>query len=202
MLRFYYGTMASGKTATLLMSAYQRRVNRENVLILKPNEKRDKDKVVSRVGLEDSCVVFEPKDNLFDLVLNLVLEKNKNDLYAVRDIYVDESQFLTEKQVFDLYNVARFYEVRVHCFGLLTNFKNQLFEGSNALIRFAKSTQLEPLTTCKYCDEEANTHLLVVDGEIVLDFPEKTEGDVEGDIHFECVCQSCWHQKTRKLRSK
>lgn len=202
MLRFYYGTMASGKTATLLMSAYQRRVNGENVIILKPDENRDKDKVVSRIGLEDSCVVFEPTENLYDLITSIMREQSSNKLYTVKDIYVDESQFLTEQQVKQLYDVTRDYNVRVNCFGLLINFKNQLFEGSNALIRFAKSTQLEPLTTCKYCNEDAITHLLVVDGEVVLDFPEKTEGDVEGDMHFECVCQRCWHRETEKVREK
>lgn len=199
MLRFYYGTMASGKTATLLMSAYQRRINGENVIILKPNENRDKDKVVSRIGLEDSCTVFEPNDNLYDLIINIIEEQRLNKLCLVKDIYVDESQFLTEEQVKQLYDVTRVVNVRVNCFGLLTNFKNQLFEGSNALIRFAKSTQLEPLTTCKYCKEDATTHLLLVGDKVELDFPEKTEGDVEGDIHFECVCQGCWHRKTKGL---
>lgn len=200
MLRFYYGTMASGKTATLLMSAYQRRINGENVIILKPNENRDKDKVVSRVGLEDSCTVFEPNEDLYILIRNIIEEQKSNRLCSVKDIYVDESQFLTEEQVKQLYDATKIFNVRVNCFGLLTNFKNQLFEGSNALIRFAKSTQLEPLTTCKYCDEDATTHLLLVGDKVELDFPEKTEGDVEGDIHFECVCQGCWHRKTKGLR--
>lgn len=191
-LKYYYGTMASGKTATLLMNKHQKELNGTKSIILKPQEGRDGDLVRTRIGLESRCNVFTPAHNLYFLLDKL--SRNNN----VNVFYIDECQFLTPAQVKQLWKASRRFNLTINCFGLKTTFRNELFEGIKSLMVFADQIQeLEPKATCKHCEEDATTHLLIVEDKIVLDFPEKFEGDVEGAIRFECVCQHCWEQYTR-----
>lgn len=194
MLRYYYGVMNSGKSASLLMSAFQKEKDGYNCLILKPYEKRDKNLISSRVGLSRECITFTPEDNLLSLVGNLGWEH-----YPIEYVYVDECQFLTKKQVEELWHLSQIPNVNVMCFGLKTNFKNELFESVETLMVYAdKIKTIQPASGCQRCDGIATTHLLMVEDKGVLDYPTKFEGDVEGDIRFECVCQKCWHKEHDK----
>lgn len=191
MLRYYYGVMNSGKSASLLMSAFQKEKDGYNCLILKPYEKRDKNEVSSRVGLKRECITFTPEDDLLSLVVNLITEHR-----PIEYIYVDECQFLTKRQVKELWHLSQLPNINVMCFGLKTNFKNELFESIETLMVFAdKIKTIQPASGCQRCNGIATTHLLVVEGKGVLDYPTKFEGDVEGDICFKCVCQKCWHEE-------
>lgn len=194
-LKYYYGTMASGKTATLLMNVHQKKINGTKSIILKPSENRDGEIVKSRVGLESECGIFLPTHNLYYLLDKL----SRNSGASV--VYIDECQFLTPAQVKQLWKASRRFNLTINCFGLKTTFKNELFEGIKTLMVYADQIQeLEPKAVCKYCKEDATTHLLIVEDNVVLDFPEKYEGDIEGSIRFECVCQKCWNDNTRHLR--
>lgn len=190
MLKYYYGVMASGKSASLLMSAYQKEKDGHSVLVLKPYDKRDKNFISSRVGLKRECVTFGKNDDLIRLVSDL--------RYSYDYIYIDECQFLTKKQVIQLWRLSKI-GIEILCFGLKTTFKNELFESVKTLMVYAdKIKSIQPPCGCKYCNNVATTHLLIVNNEVVLDYPEQFEGDTEGAIRFECVCQKCWHNKTKK----
>lgn len=192
MFKYYYGVMASGKSASLLMSAYQKEKDGHSVLVLKPYDKRDKNYISSRVGLKRECITFKKNDDLIYLVTNL---KNAYDY-----IYIDECQFLTKEQVIQLWRLSKI-GVEILCFGLKTTFKNELFESVETLMVYAdKIKTIQPSCGCKYCRDVATTHLLIVDDEVKLDLPEQFEGDIEGSTRFECVCQKCWHNKTKDLR--
>ena len=196
MLRYYYGVMNSGKTASLLMSAFQKEKDGYKCLILKPYEKRDKNEVSSRVGLKRECITFSPEDNL----INLIAELDRK-YYPIEYIYVDECQFLTKEQVVQLWKLSQLTNVNVMCFGLKTDFKNRLFESVKTLMVYAdKIKTIQPSSGCQRCNNVATTHLLIVDGRGVLNYPTKFEGDVEGDIRFECVCQKCWHEEHDRQR--
>lgn len=193
MLKYYYGTMASGKSATLLMNAYQKELNGVKTIILKPYEERDKNKIKSRVGLESECITFSPETNLYELVKDLSKTLN------VKHFYIDECQFLQPQQVHQIWECTRKLGIDINCFGLKVTFRNTLFKGIETLMVYADQIQeLEPKAVCKYCGENATTHLLIVNNNPVLDYPEKFEGDTEGQIRFECVCQGCWHNKIKK----
>ena len=197
MLRYYYGVMNSGKSASLLMSVFQKEKDGHNCLILKPYEKRDKNMISSRVGLKRECITFTPEYNLIELIANL-----DEEYYPIEYIYVDECQFLTKEQVVQLWQLSTI-DTNVMCFGLKTDFKNKLFESVETLMVYAdKIKTIQPASGCQRCGGVATTHLLMVHGEGVLDYPTKFEGDVEGDIRFECVCQRCWHKEHGKNKVK
>lgn len=193
MLRYYYGVMNSGKSASLLMSVFQKEKDGHGCIILKPYEERDKNLISSRVGLKRECITFTPEDDLLTLIANLGLEH-----YPIDYIYVDECQFLTKEQVIQLWKISQ-TSINVMCFGLKTNFKNELFESVETLMVYAdKIKTIQPASGCQRCKGIATTHLLMVENKGVLDYPTKFEGDVEGDIRFECVCQKCWHDEHSK----
>lgn len=190
MLRYYYGVMNSGKSASLLMSVFQKEKDGHSCLVLKPYEKRDKNMISSRVGLKRECITFTPEDNLIFLIAGL-----KREHYPIEYIYVDECQFLTKEQVIQLWKLSQ-TDINVMCFGLKTDFKNRLFESVETLMVYAdKIKTIQPASGCQRCGDVATTHLLIVDGKGVLDYPTKFEGDVDGNIRFECVCQKCWHEE-------
>ena len=148
MLKYYYGTMASGKSATLLMNAFQKRTNgskNKEVLILKPYEERDGEKVTSRVGLESECIVIYPEDNVVEIIYQEI-KKKENSL----EIFIDECQFLTKEQIHQLWSISRGMN-NVNCFGLKNTYKNEVFSGVVHLIAYADEIiKLEPTCTCKY----------------------------------------------------
>ena len=150
-LYFRYGTMGSSKTAQALMTKFNYEQKGFKVLLLKPEvDTRDlvggKVVVKSRIGLVSDCVTFSKKDNLIDLI-----EKNREhqDEFVV---IVDECQFCSALQVEQLQVVSRKYQVL--CYGLLTNFKTELFEGSKRLVEIADSLA-EIKSVCR-CGKKAN----------------------------------------------
>lgn len=194
MLKYYYGVMNSGKSASLLMSVFQKEKDGYNCLILKPYEERDKNEVSSRVGLKRECITFTTEDNLIKLIANLNCKH-----YPIEYIFVDECQFLTKDQVKQLWELSQIDGINVMCFGLKTSFKNELFESVETLMVYAdKIKTIQPESGCQKCDGVAITHLLLVNDKAVLDYPTKFEGDVKGDIRFECVCQKCWYKKVKE----
>ena len=113
MLKYYYGTMASGKSATLLMNAYQKELNGVGTIILKPYEERDKNKIKSRVGLESECITFKNDTDLYEII------KGLNTTLNIEHFYIDECQFLTSVQVEQLWKVSRDCKIIINCFGLI-----------------------------------------------------------------------------------
>ena len=174
-LYFKYGTMGSSKTAQALMCRFNYIQKGFSVLLVKPSVDTRSQKVKSRIGLEADCINISNDANLFDLY-----KSNKPDV-----IIVDECQFLTKKQVEELKELTRF--VPVLCYGLLTNFKTELFEGSKRLIELADSIS-EIKSVCK-CGKKATLNARLIDGKIVYDGPEVLIG---ADETYEGRCYWCY----------
>lgn len=190
-LYFRYGTMGSSKTAQALMTKFNYEQKGFKVLLLKPIiDKRDiKDgKVVckSRIGLVSDCVTFSKDDNLIDLI-----EKNRKhqDEFVV---IVDECQFCSTLQIEQLQVVSRKYQVL--CYGLLTNFKTELFEGSKRLVEIADSLA-EIKSVCK-CGKKANVNARFINGKLTLTGDEILIG---GNEYYESLCFSCYEKIKRNL---
>ena len=133
-LFFYYSAMNAGKTTTLLQSAYNYRERGMRTLIVTPKlDKRAGEGVVSsRIGLKSKATVFENSTDLLDLV------KSDIDVHGKLDcVLVDEAQFLSRPQVWQLSDVVDELRIPVLCYGLRTDFRGQAFEGSAELLAIA-----------------------------------------------------------------
>lgn len=144
-LIFHYATMNAGKSAFLLTSANNYQERGMDVLILKPSvDVRDSDhEVVSRIGLRKDANIINPEMNIFEFYK---WAESQKDIHC---IFVDEAQFLTPKQVKQLAKVVDIYGIPVMCYGLRTDFRGELFEGSKTLLSIAdKLVELKGICHC------------------------------------------------------
>lgn len=199
-LRFYYGSMSSGKTLKLLSTAYNLEENNIQIMVLKPSlDTRDGEGIIrSRAGLERKCIMIDRDVNLYKAI-----KAYKNVLDAqfekLRWVIVDEAQFLTKEQVDQLSDVVDFLDVNVMCFGLRTDFQSNLFEGSKRLFEIADDIE-EIKATCS-CGEKKTSINARFDenGDIIT---EGTQVEIGGNDKYKALCRRCWKNKIRdKIKS-
>ena len=134
-LYFYYSAMNAGKTTTLLQSAHNYRERGMRVLVFTPalDDRAGKAGVVaSRIGLRSEGVAFGRTDDLLGRVEADIAAHGKLDC-----VLVDEAQFLSKAQVWQLSEVVDRLRIPVLCYGLRTDFRGELFEGSQYLLAWA-----------------------------------------------------------------
>jgi thymidine kinase len=133
-LYFYYSAMNAGKTTTLLQSAHNYRERGMRVLILTPrlDDRAGSGTVASRIGLKAVGRAFERGDDLDQIIREDVATHGRLDC-----VLVDEAQFLAKAQVWQLSEVVDALRVPVLCYGLRTDFRGELFEGSQYLLAWA-----------------------------------------------------------------
>jgi thymidine kinase len=148
-LYFYYSSMNAGKSTALLQSSYNYRERGMNTVVMAPrvDDRYGVGKVTSRIGLESEAVTFTPDDNLFDLVSDLNSEE------PLHCVLIDEAQFLTKQQVFELGDVTDKLNIPVLAYGLRTDFQGEPFEGSKYLL--AWSDNLKELKAICHCGTKA-----------------------------------------------
>ena len=97
-----------------------------DTLILKPSldDRHNTDVVRSRIGLETNAVSFNACDDLLELT------ETRNQKSTLNCLLLDEAQFLTKSQVFELGEIVDKLKIPVLAYGLRTDFKGELFEGS------------------------------------------------------------------------
>ncbi|QSX74155.1 thymidine kinase [Lysobacter arenosi] len=133
-LYFYYSAMNAGKTTTLLQSAHNYRERGMRVAILTPrlDDRAGSGTVASRIGLRADGIAFERNDDLEAIVRADILAHG-----PLHCVLVDEAQFLNRAQVWQLSEVVDALRIPVLCYGLRTDFRGELFEGSQYLLAWA-----------------------------------------------------------------
>ena len=141
--------MNAGKTTTLVQSAYNYRERGMNTLVLKPeiDERYSSSIVRSRIGLETDAKTISAKDNLF-----LITEETNRE-NRLSCVLLDEAQFLTKSQVFSLGEIVDKLEIPVLAYGLRSDFRGELFEGSLHLLAWAD--ELVEIKTICHCGKKA-----------------------------------------------
>ena len=190
-LYFYYSTMNAGKSTTLLQSSYNYRERDMNTLVYTAaiDDRFGVGKVTSRIGISQDAFLFRSETNLFDEI-DEHLKKQK-----VHCVLVDEAQFLSKQQVYQLSNVVDKLKIPVLCYGLRTDFQAELFEGSKYLLAWAD--QLEELKTICYCGRKANFVLRLNDqGEVIK---EGAQIQIGGNDSYLSVCRLHYKEKCGQL---
>ena len=132
-LYFYYSAMNAGKTTHLLQSSYNYRERGMSTLILSPafDNRYGVGKVASRIGIESPSITFTEKENILNLT-----KKLHNDR-EINCVLVDEAQFLSKDQVYQLTEIVDQLNIPVLAYGLRTDFQGELFTGSQYLLAWA-----------------------------------------------------------------
>lgn len=156
-LYFYYSTMNAGKTTALLQSAHNYRERGMNPVLFTPalDDRHAVGFIKSRIGLESPAIAFTDEDDLFETV------RSRLEVENVHCVLVDESQFLSRDQVFELTEVVDRLGIPTLCFGLRTDFQGELFEGSRHLLAWAD--ELRELKTICHTGRKATMVVRVDD---------------------------------------
>ena len=143
-LYFYYSAMNAGKTTNLLQSAYNYHERGMRTLILTPrlDDRYGAGNVKSRIGLSARACIFQESDDLLAMT-RADLEQHG----ALHCVLVDEAQFLRKPQVWQLTEIVDALHVPVLAYGLRTDFRGELFEGSQYLLAWADNL-VELKTIC------------------------------------------------------
>lgn len=156
-LYFYYSAMNAGKSTSLLQAAYNYQERGMNPLLLTPalDTREGVGVIASRIGLRAEAISFSESDSLLEIV------RHVHEQTSVACVFVDESQFLTRRQVFELSELADVDGIPVLAYGLRTDFQGHLFEGSQHLLAWADV--LSEIKTVCHCGRKA-TMVLRLDG--------------------------------------
>lgn len=186
-LTFRYGAMNCGKTTQLLQVAHNYEEKGLKVIIIKPSiDTKGNNNIVSRLGISRKVnILLKPEEEITPKL---------NFDFKISCILVDEAQFLTKFQVYELWNVAHQYDIPVICYGLKVNFKAELFEGSKAIIEVAD--KLENLPTICRCGLPATFNARYINNKFTTI---GNEVAIDGiDASYESLCPDCYMKERKK----
>ena len=178
---FYYSAMNAGKSTTLLQSSfnYQERGMTPVIFTAALDDRYGVGKVSSRIGLQSDAQLFNAETDLYREISNL------NEVETRHCVLVDESQFLSRQQVYQLTEVVDKLHIPVLCYGLRTDFLGELFEGSKYLLSWAD--KLVELKTICHCGRKANMVIRTDENGVAI-----AEGDqvsIGGNDKYVSVCR-------------
>ena len=156
-LYFYYSSMNAGKSTSLLQSSYNYKERGMNTLVLAPqlDNRFGVGKVTSRIGIETDAITFAKDTDLFGLIDGAT----RNE--PLHCVLIDEAQFLTRDQVFQLTEVTDQLGIPVLAYGLRTDFQGEPFDGSKYLLAWADV--LSEIKTICHTGRKANMVVRVDD---------------------------------------
>ena len=191
-LYFSYSTMNAGKSTVLLQAShnYGERGMKTMLFTAELDNRSKVGNISSRIGLSEKASTFNNDDNLFSSV------QERLNIDKISCVLVDEAQFLTEKQVWELSDVVEILNIPVMCFGLRTDFQGKLFEGSSSLLAIAD--ELKEIKTICHCGKKANMVVRVDSNGKVL--KEGAQIEIGGNEKYISLCRKHWKNEMENNR--
>lgn len=186
-LYFYYSSMNAGKSTALLQSSYNYRERGMRTLVLAPDldDRYGVGKVTSRIGITAEATIFRTEDDLLTIVAS------GHESAALSCVLIDEAQFLTREQVFQLSEVTDKLGIPVLAYGLRTDFRGEPFEGSKYLLAWADN--LNELKAICHCGRKATMVVRFdADGNAVR---EGSQIEIGGNDRYVSVCRKHFKEK-------
>lgn len=192
MLKFFFGTMGSGKSTQALQIRHNLANSGLRVLLITQLD-REEGRVSSRLGVSAEAEVVGVDSDLFGLA------RDHQQSGGLDAIVCDEAQFYSGDQIEQLARVVDLLGVDVFAFGLLTSFQGELFPGSRRLLELAdERSELQVEARC-FCGRRATHNARLVDGRQVYAGALKVVGDIgdvndTGEVAYELRCRLHWHE--------
>lgn len=185
-LYFHYATMNAGKSTLLLQAAhnYRERGMETRLLTAARDHRAGPGRIASRIGIGSDAETYTPDDDLFERVADWLRTAR------IACLFVDEAQFLTEAQVWQLARAVDDLDVPVMCYGLRVDFLGRLFPGSAALLALAD--EMREVRTICHCGRKA-TMVVRKDGAGRV----ATRGaqvQIGGDEAYLSLCRRHWRE--------
>lgn len=187
-LYFHYSTMNAGKSTILLQASYNYRERGMQTYLItaRLDNRAGEAKIASRIGIDDDADTFDNNEDLFAKI------RQRLEQGPCACVFIDESQFLSKDQVWQLARAVDDLNVPVMCYGLRVDFQGELFPGSAALLALADEMR-EARTIC-HCGKKA-TMVVRMDG----DGNVITDGDqvqIGGNESYLSLCRKHWREAT------
>ncbi|QDY68463.1 thymidine kinase [Qingshengfaniella alkalisoli] len=185
-LYFHYSTMNAGKSTVLLQAAhnYRERGMQTYLLTARFDDRSGAGKISSRIGISANADTFSPQDDLFLRLENRLAEG------PCACAFVDESQFLTEAQVWQLARAVDDLKIPVMCYGLRVDFRGKLFPGSAALLALAD--EMREVRTICHCGKKAT--MVVRNGPDGKPLKEGAQVQIGGNETYVSLCRRHWRK--------
>ena len=148
-LYFSYSAMNAGKSTILLQASHNYRERGMKTILLTAalDGRHGKGRIGSRIGLAADALVFSNTTDMMALV------SDHCEQTAINCVLVDEAQFLTDDQVWQLAEIVDERNIPVMCYGLRTDFQGNMFPGSARLLAIADN--LREIRTICHCGRKA-----------------------------------------------
>ena len=188
-LYFRYGAMNCGKSTLLMQVAHNYEENNKKVIVIKSSiDTKGGNSLESRIGVKRKVDILINQRETF--------KKYLKDFEKVSCILVDEAQFLSPKQVEELWKVTKALNIPVICYGLKTDFQSHLFEGSKRLLELADETE-ELITICS-CGKRARFNARYVNGKFTLKGKEVVIDGSCDNVVYHPLCGKCYLNELEK----
>ena len=189
-LYFNYSTMNAGKSTALLQAAYNYRERgmTPKLITAKLDNRAGEARIVSRIGIEEKASVFSSTDDIYEKV------RNASATFKIDCVLLDEAQFLSKAQVWQLARIVDQLKIPVLCYGLRVDFRGELFPGSLTLLSIAD--EIKELKTICHCGKKA-TMVVRTDnlGRIVA---EGNQIQIGGNETYTSLCRLHWCEEMGK----
>lgn len=185
-LFFNYSSMNAGKSTLLLQASHNYREHGMDTYLLtaQVDNRAGTGQIASRIGIGAEADIFSPTDDLF------VMINTRQEQGAIACVFVDEAQFLSHEQVWQLARVVDDLNVPVLCYGLRVDFRGELFPGSATLLALADEMR-EVRTICR-CGRKA-TMVIRQDAE-GRTITEGAQVQIGGNETYVSLCRRHWRE--------
>ena len=188
-LAFFTGTMDCGKSTLALQMDHNHRARGRHGLVFTSRDRAGEATVSSRLGLQREALEVHEELDFFAMV---VTEASKGR--PVHYLICDEAQFYTREQVDQLARIVDELDIEVFAFGITSDFRTELFPGSQRLIELADRTQVLQVSALCWCGRRATHNARVVDGVMVVEGEQVVVGDTaeparESHVEYEVLCR-------------
>lgn len=185
-LYFHYSTMNAGKSTLLLQAAhnYGERGMDTYLLTFNLDDRAGQGRIGSRIGIGQDADTFGPETDMFDVL------ENRLKRGPCACAFVDEAQFLSKKQVWQLARAVDDLGVPVMCYGLRVDFQGELFPGSAALLAWAD--EMREVRTICHCGKKAT--MVVRQGPDGKALREGAQVQIGGNETYVSLCRRHWRE--------
>ena len=189
-LYFHYSTMNAGKSTLLLQAAhnYQERGMESYLLTAQFDNRAGDARIGSRIGIGREADTFSLSDDLFYKI------KKRIDDGPCACVFIDEAQFLSHEQVWQLARAVDDLKIPIMCYGLRVDFQGKLFPGSATLL--ALSDEMREIKTICHCGKKAT--MVVRQDENGVALTDGAQVQIGGNEAYVSLCRKHWREKVDK----